>query len=147
MVRDNTDKWIETLVRDYRAYNDAIENARMQQQSMVREKAWTVGQLRRVLSVVEICDLLDVTPQVIYSMGHGEIEDRSPDDEVRIKSRGLTAARKTLDSIAGSQGSLIGAPDLVERTTEAMSVFYAAWAGYVRALRAAGRPVPHQVSP
>ncbi|MGD0312242.1 MAG: hypothetical protein ABSC90_07255 [Acidimicrobiales bacterium] len=145
--KDNREKRIQVLVDDYRAYNEAIEGTRGYARQYASEKAWTVGQLREMLSVAEIANRLDITPPAVYSMLN-EAASSGPDPvDIPNALAQLKRARKAMDDLVApiTDQGISATPARLERAGDAVSGYYAAWASYVRALRAEGRPVPNRV--
>lgn len=68
MPRDNTDLRIARLVRDYRRYNQQIEEMRSRMRQYAQEKAECVATLREMMPAAEVAARLDVTPSAVYQM-------------------------------------------------------------------------------
>lgn len=68
MAKDNTPQRVARLVRDYHAYNDAIEETRRKTADYAREKATTVARLRELMPAAEVAKVLGVEPVTVYKL-------------------------------------------------------------------------------
>jgi|BarGraNGADG00212_1021973.scaffolds.fasta_scaffold60545_2 hypothetical protein len=146
MKPDNTEIRIESLVSDYKAYNDAIDRTRSTAQQYASEKAWTVGQLRDLLSVSEIADRLGITPPAVYSLLNEVPSDYDPGG-IPAALRRMKAARISMNQLVEpiTDQGVTATSVRLDRAGTAIAEHNEAWAGYVRALRAEGRPVPNRI--
>jgi hypothetical protein len=80
MQPDNFQIRTNTLVAEFHAYNAEIANTQRRAQDMARGKSWVVGQLRQMMTVPEVAQVLGLRPPTVYAILNGvpeasEIED------------------------------------------------------------------------
>lgn len=68
MARDNTPTRIDRLVEQYQRCNEEIEGTRRRAQELAAAKAAIVAQLRSMLPVIGVAEVLTISPPAVYKI-------------------------------------------------------------------------------